>query len=376
MPVSATDIGDRAVREPSVAGRVVDADAHVNEDPTAWTALEAAHPGWLTAGRSGGRWVARIDGYLYPTQEGPGCGVPIESAIAPACAAGAADVERRIADLDDEGIDVQVLYGGLVIGLSTFRDAGFALDVARAYNDWLVDEVCGRAPDRLKAVAVVPLQDVDRAVDELARARSRGAVAVTIPPVVGLQNLDAPGLLDFFAAAADADVAVTIHSAPGMHVPLPAAGRFSNYAQVHCLSFPVDHMVALTALSMGGVLDRFPTLRVGFMESGIGWVPYFCHRIHEHREKRSELLGAMTTDVLDHLERGQLFFSFEADEPLLATCVEQLGSGPWVYASDYPHWDSDFPGTVDTCRRLAEAVDEHLAQHVLGGNAARLYGLA
>ncbi len=53
-----------------------------------------------------------------------------------------------------------------------------------------------------------------------------------------------------------------------MNVPLPAAGRFSNYAQVHTLSFPVDQMVALTALAMGGVLDRFPTLRVGFMESG------------------------------------------------------------------------------------------------------------
>ena len=51
---------------------------------------------------------------------------------------------------------------------------------------------------------------------------------------------------------------VCIHSAPGMNVPLPAAGRFSNYAQVHCLSFPADQMVALTALAMGGVLDRFP----------------------------------------------------------------------------------------------------------------------
>ncbi|WP_334144391.1 amidohydrolase family protein [Rhabdothermincola sp.] len=355
---------------------VIDADAHVNEDPLAWTELEAAHPGWLSAGRSGGHWVAQIDGKLFPVQEGPGCGVPIDSATSPACAGGAADLDRRLADMDQEGIDVQVLFGGLMIGLSTYRDPGFAQDVARAYNDWLIDEVCGRAPERLKAVAVVPLQDVPRAIDELRRARGKGAVAVTIPPVLGEANLDDPALLPFFEAAAGEDVAVTIHSAPGMNVPLPAAGRFANYAQVHCLSFPVDQMVALTALAMGGVLDRLPGLRVGFMESGIGWVPYFLHRMHEHKEKRPELLPTMTGDPRDHLERGQLFFSFEAEEPLLEVCVERLGADAWVYASDYPHWDSDFPGTVEACRAMAAPLGPEVTAKVLGGNAARLYGLA
>lgn len=354
---------------------VIDADAHVNEDPLSWIELEATHPGWLSAARSGGRWVAQIDDKLYPVQEGPGCGVPIDSATSEACAAGATDLDQRLADMDREGIDVQVLFGGLMIGLSTYRDAGFAHDVARVYNDWLLAKVCGHAPERLKGVAVVPLQDVDRAVEEMLRARGRGAVAVTIPPVLGELNLDDPSLLPFFEAAADADLAVTIHSAPGMNVPLPAAGRFSNYAQVHCLSFPVDQMVALTALAMGGVLDRLPTLRVGFMESGIGWVPYFLHRMHEHREKRPELLPAMTGDPRDHLERDQLFFSFEAEEPLLAVCVERLGANAWVYASDYPHWDSDFPGTVDACRAMAAPLGPDVTEQVLGANAARLYGL-
>jgi uncharacterized protein len=269
-----------------------------------------------------------------------------------------------------------VLFGGLSIGLSTFDDAGFAEDYAVAYNDWLLDSVCDRAPDRLKAVAVVPVQDVDRAIRELQRAVGRGAVAVTIPPVLDeARNLDDPALLPFFAAAADAGCAVTIHSAPGMHVPLPAAGRFANYAQVHSLSFPVDQMVALTALVLGGVLDRFPDLRFGFMESGIGWVPYFVHRLHEHHEKLPHLLPDLHTDPRDLLERGQCFFSFEAEEPLLETCVDELGAGAWVYASDYPHWDSDFPGTVEACRRLAAPLGAGVTDQVLGANAARLYGL-
>lgn len=355
--------------------RVIDADAHVNEDVAAWTSLFERHPGWIAAGESGGRTVAAIDGKLYPTQAGPGCGVPIDSALSDACTPGAADLDRRLTDMDDEGIDVQVLYGGLAIGVTSFSDAGFASDFARAYNDWLLRDVCGRAPDRLKAVAVVPLQDVDRSIEELARAVTGGAVAVTIPPVVGDRNLDDRSLLPFFEAAAAADVAVVVHSAPGMNVPLPAAGRFSNYAQVHCLSFPVDQMVAFTALAMGGVLDRFPRLRIGFMESGIGWVPAFVHRVHEHREKRAELLPDMASDPLEYFERDQVFFSFEADEPLLATCVEHLGTKAWVYASDYPHWDSEFPGTVDHCRRLAAPLGPAVADDLLGGNAARLYRL-
>ncbi len=355
---------------------VIDADAHVNEDPLAWTELEAAHPGWLGAGRSADRWVAQIDGRLYPVQDGPGCGVAVDASTNEAAAGGARDIGQRLADLDAEGIDVQVLFGGLSIGLSTFRDAGFAADYARAYNDWLLTDVCGHDPDRLKAVAVVPIQDVDRAIAELQRARAQGAVAVMIPPVLDdTRNLDDPILLPFFAAAADADVALAVHSAPGMHVPLPAAGRFSNYAQVHCLSFPVDQMVALTALALGGVLDRFPTLRVGFMESGIGWVPYFVHRAHEHVEKLSHLLPAVRTDPREILARGQCFFSFEAEEPLLAMCVAELGPDPWMYASDYPHWDSDFPGTVTECRAMTEPLGEAVATKVLGANAARFYGL-
>lgn len=356
--------------------RVIDADAHVNEDPFAWTELAAQHPGWLGAARSGGRWVASIGGKLYPTQDGRGAGVPIDTATNPAAAAGAGDLDQRLRDMDSEGIDVQVLFGGLIIGLTTYSDAGFALDVARAYNDWLLGKICGHAPARLKGVAAVPLQDVARAVREAERVKGLGAVAVTVPPVLGEDTtLDDPSLLAFFEACASLDIAVAVHSAPGMNVTLPGAGLFSNYAQVHCLSFPVDQMVAFTALAMGGVLDRYPSLRVAFLESGTGWVPYFVHRAHEHFEKRPDMLPAMRTDPRDLLARGQCYFSFEAEEPLLETCVDQLGDGWLLYASDYPHWDSDFPGTVEQVRRLASSMGEQVTAKLLCENAARLYAI-
>lgn len=355
--------------------RVIDADAHVYEDTSAWTDLAGQRPDWLGFGETGGRTVYAVEGRPYPIQEGPGLGAPIDASTNPDASAGAWDVHARLADMDSEGIDVQVLYGSFIIGLSSYSDPGLAADVATAYNDWMLDTLCARAPDRLKPVAVVPLQDINRAIVEMQRVALRGAVGVTIPPMLAESNLDDPALIPFFEAAAAVDLAIGVHGAPGMHLPLPAAGRFHNYAQVHALSFPVDQMVAFTSLVMGGVLDRFPTLRVAFLESGIGWVPYFVHRVHEHFEKLGGSLPAMKTEPAELIARGQCYFSFECEERLLDTYVEHLGTDSIVYASDYPHWDSDFPGTVAETRARAAHLGDDTVAKLLGDNAARLYGL-
>jgi predicted TIM-barrel fold metal-dependent hydrolase len=363
---------------------VVDADAHINEpvvllepDPAElapWQELAERHPGWIGPGRSGGKVVSLVEGRCYPTQEGKGRGVPVESALHPLAGPASASVSSRLADLDSEGIDVQVLYGGLSLGVTSFSDPGLALDFARAYNDWLAG-VCARAKGRLAGVAVVPLQDVAASVAEAERAKGLGLVGVTVPPVLGERNLDDPSLLGFFEAAAGLDLAVGVHGAPGMHLPLPGAERFDNYAQVHALSFPVDQMVAFTALTMGGVLDRFPTLRVAFLESGVGWVPYYVDRVREHREKRGELLPAMRSDPREYLERGQCFFAFECEDPFVGHFVEHLGASSLVFSSDYPHWDCEFPGAVDKARAENRALGDEVLEAALGRNAERLYRL-
>ncbi|BAX92836.1 amidohydrolase [Mycobacterium shigaense] len=75
-----------------------------------------------------------------------------------------------------------------------------------------------------------------------------------------------------------------VHGAPGTHLPKIGVDRFTNYIQVHCISFPFDQMTAMTAMVSGGVFERHPQLRVAFLEAGAGWVPFFIDRLHEHYE--------------------------------------------------------------------------------------------
>ena len=127
-----------------------------------------------------------------------------------------------------------------------------------------------------------------------------------IPPALKTRNLDHPDLDPFYAAAVELDMPLGVHGAPGIHLPKIGVDRFTNYIQVHCVSFPFDQMTAMTALVSGGVFDRHPELRVAFLEAGVGWVPFFIDRLHEHYEKRGDWIeGGWQRDPQEYLRGGQ-----------------------------------------------------------------------
>ena len=121
------------------------------------------------------------------------------------------------------------------------------------------------------------------------------------------------------------------------------------------------------------MLDRFPSLRVALLEGGVGWVPFFMDRLDEHVEKLPRLAPSLSVEPNEHIKGGRLFFSCEPEEDL-AYPVSKLGEDSIMYASDYAHWDCEFPNSV---RAIAER-DELTAaqkQKILRDNALRFYGL-
>ena len=134
-------------------------------------------------------------------------------------------------------------------------------------------------------------------------------------------------------------------------------------------------MTAMTALVSGGVFDRHPRLRVVFLEAGVGWVPYFIDRMHEHYEKRGDWIpGGWQRDPEDYVGAGNIWVSCEPEEPILPGVIDVLGADFIMFASDYPHWDGDWPESTKHLRSRADISDADRAK-IAGENARRFYKL-
>ena len=353
---------------------VIDADAHVLEGPTFLGEALKRWPEHVRVSGSG-RAAIVVEGRNYPETEGPGAGCPPRHAVCAAPGIDPSGPQGVLADARREGIDRMVLFPSFGLGIPGFRDPRFATEIADFYNAW-VGDWCAPSGGRLFASAVLPIEDVKAAVGVLERARKKGLVCATLPPALRDRNLDHPDLDPLWAAAVELGLPVAMHGAPGVHLPKIGVDRFRQYIQVHCVSFPFDMMTAMTAIVSGGVLERHPRLRVAFLESGVGWVPYFLDRLGEHFEKRGDWIeGGWKRPPREYLERGQIFVTCEPGEPLLPAAIADLGHEFILYASDYPHWDSEFP---ESSRKLRERrdVEPEARAAILGGNAQRLFGIS
>jgi predicted TIM-barrel fold metal-dependent hydrolase len=354
--------------------RVVDADAHIVEGRELLAELMQRFPDKIRFSVPGEEGTALyIEGRPYPQSSGPGAGCRAEEGMCLERGANPFTAQGVLQDADREGIDTMVFFPSAALGLPAYVDQTFAAAMARAYNQWLAG-YCRQGAGRFYGVGLVPIEDVTTAIAIMREAKTLGLVATMVPAVLRTRNLDHPDLEPFYAAAADLDMPLGIHGAPGIHLPKLGSERFDNYLQVHCISFPFDMMVAATALVLGGVLERHPTLRVALLESGVGWVPYFFERMHEHLEKRGRLCPQCRHEPEEYIARGQLYVSCEPGERALPLAVQTLGSAFILYASDYPHWDSEFPHSTQPLRERTDLSAEVKAR-IMGENARVLYGL-
>ncbi len=350
----------------------VDADAHVVEAEMVPECLKR-WPHSFTLGGEGSREVL-TEGRRYPEWQGPGAGCPPEHGLSRAEGINPFTPDGTLADADRDGIDHMVFYPSFGLRTPSIEDRKVASEFARFYNEWIADW-CRRGKGRFHGVAVLPGEHVGDAVETMRRARDLGLVCGMIPPALKTRNLDHPDLDPLYAAATELDMPLGVHGAPGIHLPKIGVDRFDNYIQVHCISFPFDQMTAMTALVSGGVFDRHPKLRVAFLEAGVGWVPYFVDRLHEHYEKRGDwIANGWKRDPRQYIEAGNVWVSCEPEEPILPAVVQILGPDFIMYASDYPHWDGDWPQSTKHLRSRSD-IGEDARAKIAGANARRFYGL-
>jgi predicted TIM-barrel fold metal-dependent hydrolase len=362
---------------------VIDADGHVLEPRAAWEHLDPAIRPRIETDARGLDHVIVADDDVFVGKLGqmgtPGSDVstgstqpvPLESARA-----GAFDPVARLVDMDAEGIDVAVLYPTIGLGFWGIRDAGAAVAVARAYNDWLAS-YCAADPARLHGAAMVPFQSPDDAVRELRRAREElGFCAAFVRPNPCLDRSIVDDVYTpFWETAEQLGVAVGIHEGLQLAVPPLGSDRTPrNVLVLHAVSHTFEQMFACAQLIAEGVLDRHPALRVVFLEAGGGWVPYWLARLDHQVHAYGGYAPRMHLTPSEYFAR-QCWVSFEIDEATLPVLAPFVGVDRIVWGSDYPHADSTFPGALDELLATIAALPDDAQQRILSTNAATLYGL-
>jgi uncharacterized protein len=142
----------------------------------------------------------------------------------------------------------------------------------------------------------------------------------------------------------------------------------------HAIAFPVDAMLAMGTMIFGGVLERFPRLRVGFYEANAGWLGWWLSRLDDHLLGRQGrfMYGSHLPLAPSEYFRRQCFVAADADEAELGPVVDYTGGDNILFNSDYPHPDAPFPGSVD--KFLLHAISDDAKRKILWDNSVALYG--
>jgi len=345
----------------------VDADGHVMEGDELFTdyldpAFRDRGLGWAPNQDGARRFFA--DGIGHPP-------FPKEISIRKTMTA-----DNRMKVLNQERIAAAVLFPSAALVAPYIGDLALGQAFVRAYNDWIADYVKPYR-DRLFAVTPLVLADVDWAVAEAARAVKRGAVAVCVRPnPENGRNLDDPAYDRLYAAIQDLGVPLVVHEATGS--PDTVGGdRYgmtpARYAFNHVISHPLEQMFAALSLISGGVLERFPRLRVGFFEAGCSWAPYWIARLDDHFEHR--VLGKYMPIKLRPSEyfARQCAVTCDPHDHTLALAVQGIGADKILFATDYPHFDSGGNAVGKFLENPGIAPADQ--RRILADNAVAFFGL-
>ena len=285
-------------------------------------------------------------------------------------------VAERIEAMDKEGISLQVLYPTLFLAYPLAANPALVTAMSSAYNRFLGDQV--GAHERLKWAAVVNLDDAAGAVEQVREAHGLGAVAVMVLGTIGDRMLDDPAFLPFYEALVERDMTLAIHV--GWACPA-LSGLFTHIYPSSVNAFLMPVLLGFSAMVHSGLLDRFPTMRVGFLEAGCQWVHFMMDRMHHRFVHSGNFLADILVDTvpkaklapMEYMRQGNLYLSAEVEDTLLPQVVELVGEGQVVYGSDMPHGDREVLSSDYLKQR--EDLSETIKTKILQDNGARLYNL-
>jgi len=218
------------------------------------------------------------------------------------------------------------------------------------------------------------VHELSRAVTEL---KMVGAVLPANSAELGIRRgLGHPDFWPVYEEAERLGVPLALHGAPSMNLGI---NFFTQFAQTQALEHPLAQMIQLTSMVMEGVFERFPRLRVAYLEAGAGWVPYIMDRLDRSYEvwagaKYREFSEWLKKRPSEYVASGRLYFSCEGGERSLATAIDRIGHQTLLFASDFPHETN-----MERCRHEIEELlersdlSDEAKQGIFHDNILRFY---
>lgn len=283
--------------------------------------------------------------------------------------------EQMRAELDPIHVDIAVLFPDNLLKLPVLAHPEYAAAIARAYNAWLVEEWCRPGLGLLGCVCACPQVPEDAANEIRRYADHPGIVGVFLPcagvdPMWGNRKYE-----PIYAAAAEADLPVLLHSVTVIHPVFPHNSHgFATDIARHTTSHTFAIMANLVDMVTMGVQVRYPNLRIAATEAGLSWVPFLMMKLDkEYLEKRREV--PWLTERPSHYMKKFFYATQPIEEPErlrdVATIVSLFdGEDQVVFASDWPHHDFDHPSKLNQV-----PFDEDVKRKIFAGNALRLFGI-
>lgn len=284
-----------------------------------------------------------------------------------------ADPAERIKDMDLEGVDVNLILPSWLGTFTISEDVGLEAAMYRAYHQLMAD-YCGAFPTRLKGVILVCFRDLEGSLQEIERCAKEDwplAVFIFAPSKV---PLDHPDLERVWAACQHHDLSVALHTFTSLPPYSPGGlDTWENQFLQRSAAHPWCGMRNMAALLGAGVIDRYPRLRVGVLEAGHSWLPFWMARIDAHAKTIPGAIAPLKMKPSEYVLGGSYFQSIDMaeGEKLTKAVIDLLGEDILMYASDYPHNESWFPKSVETV--MAWNLPERVKRKLFWDNAVRYY---
>ncbi len=274
--------------------------------------------------------------------------------------------------MDAMGVDIAMLFPTPMLQLSFHPQIEMQSGIARAYNRFVVERILPEEP-RIRALLYLPAFDPEacyKMVRDFADKPGVSGFMVTATHQVPVHD---NALMKTYAELEERGLALAFHG--GFHWTDGAFRTHNRFIAAHALGFVFYNMVHLTNWIVNGMPERFPKLKVIWMESGLAWIPFMMQRLDNEYMMRSNecpLLKKLPSEYMREMYYSSQPMEVPNDLSALQQTFKMINAETQLlYSSDYPHWDFDLPSTIYDLPFLSKQAK----RNILGENAARVFNL-